>query len=146
MGTQQSQLPQKGHSPLFSAHVSCGQKAGWITIPLGMEVGLGRRRLCIRWGHGTQLPPPPEKSRGHSPQFSVHVRCDQMAGWTKMPLGVEVGLGPDDFVLDGDPAPPKGAYGTPRTIFGPCLLWSNGWMHQDITWYGGRPRPRRHCC
>ena len=29
----------------------------------------------------------------------------------KMPLGMEVGLGPGDFVLDGDPAPPpqKGA-------------------------------------
>jgi len=24
-----------------------------------------------------------------------------------MPLGMEVGLGPGDFVLDGDPAPPK---------------------------------------
>jgi len=24
-----------------------------------------------------------------------------------MPLGTEVGLGPGDFVLDGDPAPPK---------------------------------------
>jgi len=23
-----------------------------------------------------------------------------------MPLGMEVGLGPGDFVLDGDPAPP----------------------------------------
>ena len=29
--------------------------------------------------------------------------------------------------------------------FGPCLLWPNGWMHQDTTWYGGRHRPRRHC-
>jgi len=28
-------------------------------------------------------------------------------GWVKMPLGMEVGLGPGDFVLDGDPAPPK---------------------------------------
>ena len=28
-----------------------------------------------------------------------------MAGWIKMPLGVEVGLSPGDFVLDGDPAP-----------------------------------------
>jgi len=27
---------------------------------------------------------------------------------------------------------------------GPCLFWPNGWMDQDITWYGGRPRPRRH--
>jgi len=22
-------------------------------------------------------------------------------------------------------------------------LWPNGWMHQDATWYGGRPQPRR---
>ena len=29
-----------------------------------------------------------------------------MAGWIKIPLGREVGLGPSDIVLDGDPAPP----------------------------------------
>ena len=29
-----------------------------------------------------------------------------MAAWIKMPLGMELGLGPGDFVLDGDPAPP----------------------------------------
>jgi len=29
-----------------------------------------------------------------------------MAALIKMPLGIEVGLGPGDFVLDGDPAPP----------------------------------------
>ena len=62
-----------------------------------------------------------------------------MAGWIKMPLGVKVGLGPGDFVLDGDPAPPKG--GSP--IFGPCILWPNS--HQGATWYGGMPRPKRHC-
>jgi len=28
-----------------------------------------------------------------------------MAAWIKMPLGMELGLGPGDFVLDGDPAP-----------------------------------------
>jgi len=28
-----------------------------------------------------------------------------MAGWIKMPLDAEVGLGPGDIVLDGDPAP-----------------------------------------
>ena len=27
-----------------------------------------------------------------------------MAGWIKMPLGMKVGLGPGDFVLDEDPA------------------------------------------
>jgi len=25
------------------------------------------------------------------------------------------------------------------------VLWPNGWMDQDTTWYRGRPRPRRHC-
>ena len=34
--------------------------------------------------------------------------------------------------------------GTPL-IFGPCLLWPNGWTDQDATWYRGRARPRRHC-
>jgi len=28
-----------------------------------------------------------------------------MAAWIKMPLGVELGHSPGDFVLDGDPAP-----------------------------------------
>jgi len=33
---------------------------------------------------------------------------------------------------------------SPIPIFGPCLLWPNGWMDEDATWYAGRPRPRRH--
>jgi len=28
-----------------------------------------------------------------------------MVGWIKMPLGKEIGLGPGNIVLDGDPAP-----------------------------------------
>ena len=31
-----------------------------------------------------------------------------------MPLGMEVGLGPGDIVLDGDPAPPKKGGHTPQ--------------------------------
>jgi len=57
---------------------------------------------------------------------------------------MKVGLHPGDFVLDGDQAPtPEGA--EPHPIFGPRLLWPNGCMDQDATWYGGRPRPIRHC-
>ena len=53
-----------------------------------------------------------------------------------MALGTEVGL-----VLDGDTAPlPK--KGAEPPIFGTSLLWPNGWMHRDPTWYGGRPQPR----
>jgi len=32
--------------------------------------------------------------------------CGQTAAWIKMPLGMEVGLGPDHILLDGDPATP----------------------------------------
>jgi len=43
-----------------------------------------------------------------------------------MNLGMEVGLGPDHIVLDGDPAPPP--HGHSPAIFRPCLLWPNGWI------------------
>ena len=53
---------------------------------------------------GTQSPP--QKGGGRAPQFTAHVYCGQTADLIKMPLGREVSLGPDDIVLDGDPAPP----------------------------------------
>jgi len=44
-------------------------------------------------------------------------------------LGMEVGLGPGHIVLDGDTAPLQQKRGrAPPPIFGPFLLWSNGWM------------------
>jgi len=37
----------------------------------------------------------------------AHVCYGQTAGWIKMPLGTEVGIGPGHIILDGDPAPQK---------------------------------------
>jgi len=73
------------------------------------------------------------------------VYCGQIVGQIKMKLGMQVGLGPGDVVLDGDPAPlsPKRRW-SPQ-IFGPCLLWPNGSIDQDGTWHGGRLQPRRLC-
>jgi len=69
-----------------------------------------------------------------------------MAGWIKMALAMEVGLGLVHIVLDGDRAPhPKKGGRAPLPIFGPSLLWPNGWMQQGATWHGGRPQPRRLC-
>jgi len=62
-----------------------------------------------------------------------------------MPLGTVVGLGPGDILLDGHPAPPphgKGHCSTP--ILGSCLLWPDGCMDQDATWYRSRSWPRPH--
>ena len=55
---------------------------------------------------GTQLPP--SQKGGGGRKFSEHVYCGQTAGWIKMPLGTEVGLGPGDIVLDGTQLPQKG--------------------------------------
>jgi len=93
---------------------------------------------------GTQLHLP-KKGAEPAPQFSAHVYCVQTTGWIKMALGMEVGLGLGHIVLDGDPAPlPKrGREHSPP--FRPILLWPNGWMHQDTTWYRDRPQPSRLC-
>jgi len=63
------------------------------------------------------------------------VHCDQTVGRIKIKLGVQVGLGVGHIVLHGDPAPPP-QKGAELSNFRPILLWPNGWMHQDATWYG----------
>jgi len=71
--------------------------------------------------------------------------CGQTVGRIKMKLGTQVGLGPGHSVLGGDPASASPKGGAEPPIFGTYPLWSNGWMDQDATWYGSRPRPRRLC-
>ena len=63
MGTQLP-LAKKGYRtrPQFSAHVYCGQTAGWIKMPLGREVGLDQSNIVL----------------------------DGDPGWMKMPLRTEV--------------------------------------------------------
>jgi len=58
--------PGGGTLPQFAANVYCGQTAGWITMALGMEVGLALSSPhCARWGHSS----PPQKRGQSSPQF-----------------------------------------------------------------------------
>jgi len=93
------------------------------------------RRLCVRWG-----PSPPHQKGGQAPpQFSAHVYCNQTAGWIKMPLCMEGTL---CYMRTQSFSPKRGRS---PTFFGPCLLRPNSCMVQDATWYGGKPRPRRHC-
>ena len=89
-----------------------------------------------------QLPPP---EKGAHPQFSAHVYCGQTAGWIKMALGTEVGLGPGHIVLDGDPAPLPKKRAELRPNFRPNSIAAKRLDGSYPTWYGGRPRPRRHC-
>jgi len=59
-------FPKKGHSaPIFGPYVCCGETAGWMSVPLDTEVGLGLGDI-MRWGPS---PPPPKKV--HSPNFRL---------------------------------------------------------------------------
>jgi len=77
----------------------CGQTAGWIKVPLGMEVGLGLGDIVLDGD-----PAPPQKGVQQLPTFRP-MYCGQTAGWIKMTLGTEVGLGQGHIVLDGHPSP-----------------------------------------
>ena len=63
-------------SPKFSAHVYCGQAAGWIKMVVGMEVGVSQGDFVLD-GDPVPLPKkgadPPKKFR---PMFSVAKRLD----------------------------------------------------------------------
>jgi len=52
-----------------------------------------------------------------------------------MPLGTEVNVGPGNVVLDWVAAPPK--RGTAPIFRFISILWPNGWMDEDATWYLG---------
>ena len=95
-------LSARHEPPHFSAHVYCGQTAGWIIIkiPLGTEVGLGPGHIVLGGD-----PAPPSGGGAQRPQFSAHVYCCQTAGWIKIALGTEVGLDPGHIVQNGNPAP-----------------------------------------
>jgi len=73
---------------------------GWTDQDETWHAGRPRPRPhCVRLG--TSSPP----LKGTPPILSPHLLC-QTAGWINMPLGMQVGLGPGDFVLDGNPTPP----------------------------------------
>ena len=79
---------------------------------------------------GTQ--PLPNKGAEPPPQFSAQVYCGHKAGWIKMELSMQVGLGSGHIVLMGTqlPSPKKG---TEPSNLGAFLLWPNGWMYKDAT-------------
>ena len=65
--------PPNGQNPQVSAHVCCGQTAGWMKMQLVTEGGLGPGDTVL---DGGQLPP--RKGAPHSgPHFWVHVYCGQ---------------------------------------------------------------------
>jgi len=50
------------------------------------------------------------------------VYCGQTVGWIKMPLGMQVGLGPGPTVLDGNAGPPRKGAQQPPTFRPACIV------------------------
>jgi len=96
-------LPKNGaeHPPQFSAHVYCGQTAGWIKMAIGVEVDL-------RPGHTVHNgDPAPSQKRGHSlPIFGTCLLWPN--GWMDQDATSYGGRpGPNDIIFHGDPATPQ---------------------------------------
>jgi len=73
--------------------------AGWIKMPLSMEVGLSPGDFVL---NGDPALPSPKMGTEPPLQFSAHFYCGKTAA---IPLHASVGLSPGDFVLHGNPAP-----------------------------------------
>ena len=59
---------------------------------------------------------------------------------------MEVGLGPDDFVFDGDPAPQRKGHSPTQFLAHVYCGQTAGWIKMPLaTWYGRKPWPRRRC-
>jgi len=74
--------------------------------------------------------------------------CGQMVGWIKMPLGMEVGLGPGHIVLDGewewDPPPPRKRGAHPAN-FRPMSVVAKRLDGSGYHLVGTQACPRRRC-
>ena len=75
-------------------------------MPLGRKVGFYPSDIVL---DGDPAPCSPKRGQIclSPPNFQPmsNVYCGKTCGWMNMPLGMEVGLDPGDFVLDRDPAP-----------------------------------------
>jgi len=60
------------------------------------------------------------------------VYCGQTAGWIKMPLGTKVDLGPGNFVLGGDPAPPQKRGACPQFLVHVYCGQTAGWIKMPL--------------
>jgi len=141
-----SPSPKKGRSPpFFGLCLLRPNASAWIKMQLGTEVGFGSGDIVL---HGDPAHTPHKGGRAPNfrPIFIVAKRLDASrchhATWFG---GRPHRLRPDNFVVDGDPAaPPQKGRSLQFSVHVYCGQTA-AYMDQGVTWYGGRPRPTRHC-
>jgi len=110
--------PKRGPSPQSPIFIPFLLRPnGWMHEDVTWYGDRPHPRGLVFVGDPASLP-----KRGRSPQFSAHIYCGQTAAWIMMPLGTEAGLGPDDIVLDGDPALPPQKGASPLPYFRPMSI------------------------
>jgi len=89
------------------------------------------RRHCDIVLDGDPAPPP---KRHSSPPIFDPCLYDQTTGWVKMPLVMEVSLGPCNIDLDGDPVPQSGT--APNLRPNVCCSQTSEWikMSHYVRW------------
>jgi len=130
-GDPASPSPKGEQSPLQIFGPCLLRPNGWMDEAGTWHRGRPQpRRLCVGWGPS----PLPPKGGGASPpsQFSAHFYRGQTAACIKMPLGIELGLGSGDFVLDGDPAPPPQKGHRPQFSAHICCGQMAAWIKMSL--------------
>ena len=126
-------LPERGTALQFSAHTFAAKWLNGLRCHLIWSQASAQVTLC-------QMVTPPAQKGGRAPTnfWPMSIVAKRLDGsrwhlpwrWasvhaTLCQMGTQL------------PSPKRGQS---PPIFGPFMLWRNGWMHQDTTWYGGRPR------
>jgi len=94
----------------------CGQRVGWIKMPLGRKVGLSPGDIVL---DGDPAPPP---QRGKASNFRPMSIVTKRLDGSRCHL-VRSRPRPRRHCVKWGPSSPKGAQ---PPIFGSCLLWPNG--------------------
>jgi len=120
--------PEKGGVvPPFSAHVCYGQTAAWIKVPLGTAIGLGPDDIVL----DGDAAPLPKRGRSLLPNFRPMSIVGKQLDVSRWHLAWRWPWSRPHCAGWGPSCPPQkeGRAHPLPPIFGPFLLWPNGWMH-----------------
>ena len=109
-------------------------------MPLGTEASVGPTRHCVRWG-----PSSPSPKGAQPPNFRpMSVVAKRLDGLRCHLVWRQASAQATLCSMRIQLSPAKGHTHSLHPIFGSCLLWPNGWMYEDDTWYGSIHLGPRH--
>jgi len=95
--------------------------------------------------HGDPFPPQQQEGAKPPPQNFQPMFVAKRLDGSRCHLVRRYRLSPGDCVRWGPSPLPRKGVELPPNFRPTCIVAKRLWMHQDATWYGGRPQPTRHC-